>query len=108
MFAEYIQNHQYHFYKYIWHVVLLVVVIVVCNNLFSGWNRKVVLYLYLFRKRLHSLLNIIVVVVVDLYSGGSVLFYSSRLAPVMSGLVFEVFRMVWRYKRTTSRGRRRD
>ena len=89
------------------HVVLLVVVAVVRNNLFSGWNREVVLYLYLFRKRLHSLLNIIVVVV-DLYSGGSVLFYSCQLAPVMSGSVFEVFRMGWRYKRTTSRGRRRD
>ena len=30
---------------------------------------------------------------------GSGLFYSSRLAPVMSGLVFEVFRMGWRYKK---------
>ena len=30
---------------------------------------------------------------------GSVLFYSSRLAPVMSGSVFEVFRMGWSYKK---------
>ena len=30
---------------------------------------------------------------------GSVLFYSSKLAPVMSGSVFEVFRMGWSYKK---------
>ena len=30
---------------------------------------------------------------------GSVLFYSSRLASVMSGSVFEVFRMGWSYKK---------
>ena len=43
---------------------------------------------------------------------GSVLFYSSRLAPVMSGSVFEVHSRCSEWdgaiKRTTSRGRRRD